>query len=314
MIRPPGKIKFALLARLGAMAFLAFMASLASPTSASSAKKLNVVVSIRPLHSLVAGVMKGAGQPQLLVDGGTPHNFSLKPSNARALQRADIVFWVGPSLEQFLVSPLKTLARKAQTISFEKNRYLSLHTVRSSHQNQSHGHSSQTIDPHIWLDPLNAREMIKQIAKTLGKADPARKDIYELNSRAMIKRLEALTPQIQEKLTPVRGTLYVTLHDAFLYFEKRFRLSYAGSIALTPDHPPGARHLRELRQRIKNQKISCVFSEPQARSKLVKLLIEGSNAKTASLDALGNNQKKGPELYFTLLQNNARAFLSCLRP
>ncbi len=309
MIRTLGNLKAALLL-LGALAFLSTFTS--TDSIASSAKKLKVVVSIRPVHSLVAGVMVGAGQPQLLVEGSTPHSYSLKPSNARALQQADLVFWIGPSLEQFLLSPLKTLARKARIVSFEKSLYSSFRATRTDLQSHNHPHTN--MDPHIWLDPLIAQKMVMQINQTLRTADPAHAALYASNAQRLIQQLDALTQQIKRKLTPVRTRPYVTLHDAFLYFEKRFKLRYAGSIALTPDHAPGARHLRTLRQRIKKQKISCVFSERQARSNLIKRLTQGTRAKTASLDTLGNGLEKGPELYFTLLQNNARAFFSCLRP
>jgi len=311
MIRSSGKIKKAILALLVAIAFLT------SPTSATTPKKLNVVVSIAPLHSLVAGVMRDVAEPYLLIKQGSPHDYALKPSQARALQNADVVVWMGPRLEVFLISPLKSLASKADIVTLEKSKGLTtqfVHSQTSGNHKHAHKTGNEKIDPHMWLDPQNARAFVISIATALSNKDPRHKNMYWKNARQMITRLDVLTTQIQKQLTSVRQQAYLTYHDAFIYFERRFNLNYAGSVSGSDDHSPGARQLKILRNKILNGNIKCLFGEVKSRSIHVKPLIAGTPVRTQAIDALGNGLEKGPELYFTLLQNNARAFLSCLHP
>lgn len=271
---------------------------------------INVVASFKPIHSLVAGVMNGVGQPHLLLESGSPHTYALKPSNARALQHADLVFWIGPRLETFLAEPLKTLARKARITPLGKVEKLTRHPSRNKNHNHDHDHGSN--DPHMWLDPVNAKAFIKAISVALAERDPDHTSEYMKNAQAMTARLEKLTHELQATLAPIKNKPFLTFHDSFQYFEKRFGLNHAGSIAINPDRQPGARHLVGLRKMIKQRRISCIFSEPQFRPKLIRLIIEGSSTRIGTLDPVGARLKKGPELYVSLLRNNARAFISCL--
>ncbi len=277
--------------------------------------KINVVATIKPVHSLVAGVMLGVGNPHLLVASGSPHTYALKPSDAAALQSADLVVQIGPAIETFLIEPLKSLAGKSHILTLADTKFRTRHVIHSEetrHSKNANRLKPRTIDPHIWLDPQNARGFVMAIATALSSLDPTHKYLYWQNTKQMIARLDRLTAQIQSDLIPVRERPYLSFHDALIYFERRFNLNYAGAIAVHLDQQPGARHLRDLQQKIKAQHITCVFSEPQFRSKLVDLVVEGANVRTASLDIIGADIEKGPELYFSLLRNIARAFLSCL--
>ncbi len=296
-------------------AFLLGFFYLALAVAQPAQAKLNVVATIKPIHSLVASVMQGVGEPHLLVESGSPHTYALKPSDAAALQSADLVVQVGPAIENFLIEPLKTLAGKAQILTLADTKFRTRHVIHSEEKRHSKNPNRLkplTIDPHIWLDPQNARGFVIAIATILSSLDPTHKTLYWQNSKKMIARLDRLTAKIQSDLIPIRERPYLSFHDAFIYFERRFNLHYAGAIAIHPSQQPGARHLRDLRQRLKAEHITCVFSEPQFRSKLVDLVIEGASVRTASLDSIGADIEKGPELYFSLLKNIAQAFLSCL--
>ena len=299
--------------RLPAPLFLLLLMSfiLALPHPGHTRSKMRVVATIKPIHSLVAGVMKGIGKPYLLIKNGSPHHTSMRPSEARALQKANLVFWVGPELETFLISPMQVLADKALIISLKKSKGLTLHVV---HETQSHNHRHQPkmIDPHIWLDPRNAQAMIAAIAKALSHKDPDNKEAYGSNAEKMISRLDHMTDWIQTALMPLRTKPYMTFHDDFQYFERRFNLTYAGSIITVSGRRAGARQLKKLRDIIRRKNIKCVFSEPRFKPALVDLLIEGSKARGGSLDLIGANLAPGPELYFTLLDKLAKSFKACL--
>jgi len=266
-----------------------------------------VLVSIKPLHSLVAGVMEGIATPQLLVKGGgSPHGYTLRPSEARALSKADLVIWVGPELESFLVKPLTTLGKQAHSLELEKALRDSLLDKRHSgtwempahhHQNE---HGTAT-DLHLWLDPRLAQKIVFLTAETLTKIDPDHQQQYRDNRDKVIARLKQLDARLKEQLAPYRGVPYIVFHAAYQYFEAAYGLNAVGSITIDPERKPGAKRVKEIRDKIIQLKARCVFSEPQFKSQLVTTIIKGTGAKTGTLDPLGADLKAGPDAYFQLL-------------
>ncbi|WP_165218962.1 zinc ABC transporter substrate-binding protein [Affinirhizobium pseudoryzae] len=134
-----------------------FAAGTMAATTAAAAP--DVVVSIKPIHSLVAAVMQGVGEPKLIVDGAaSPHTFTMKPSNARTIEGADVVFWIGPNLEAFLDKPLDALAGKAtvvalgdvagvETLPFREGGPFEAHDHGDDdHDHADHGHADHGHD------------------------------------------------------------------------------------------------------------------------------------------------------------------------
>lgn len=309
-----------------------------------------VVASIKPLHSLVAGVMQGVAEPLLLLPGGaSPHDYSLKPSDVRALANARVVFWVGPELERFLVKALRNQGVHTQSVALLDAPGIRLLPLRAggvweSHQhgpegaaeqnaphtheqqthetatatpeNQSgtphHAHQDASQDFHIWLDPLNAIAMVQRIATVLSETDPAHRLDYERNSAVLIERLNQLNQKLTEELAPVRNQPYIVFHDAYQYFERRYDLQAVGSITLDPERRPGARRIAEIQTRIRSDKVRCVFSEPQFQPALMETLITGSDAQRGILDPLGAELTAGPHAYFQLMQELSAALRTCL--
>ena len=449
-------------------------------STAASTADVNVVASIKPVHSLVASVMQGVSEPSLLVKGaGSPHTYSLKPSQAKELQAADIVFWMSHDLEAFLENSIESIAKNAKAVSLmdshgliklnfreggafdahdhghddhgddkhddhghdkhaehgdhafewagvfdlsagtyewsfakvggeyadpamkmvilqagdieeseelaenlldaknleakenndslvakEKAYSLNLDETREvtkfavkiskdgkyafftehmpfefeadehffkdsegknvepiaqipdvgHHDEHAHHdeHGHDEVDPHVWLDPQNAKSLVHEIEEHLAKIDPSNAAKYEANAKAVMKKLDALTKEIEADLKPIRDRGYVVFHDAYQYFEKRFGVSAVGSITVSPEVLPGAERVAELRDKVKSLNASCVFSEPQFEPKLVKTITENTAAGTGVLDPLGANVKDGPELYFTLIRNMAKSLKDCL--
>ncbi|MBL8258226.1 MAG: zinc ABC transporter substrate-binding protein [Candidatus Competibacteraceae bacterium] len=289
-----------------------------------------VAASIKPLHSLVAGVMHGVAEPALLVQGGaSPHDYSLRPSDARALSEADAVFWIGPELETFLVKPLDNAKERVRSIRLSDAPGLAVLPLRSGgawethahdpatpgehrHANAAHGDEKFGRDAHVWLDPRNAVAMVRHIVSALGEVDPAHRADYERNGALLIERLEQLDRQIAAELAPVRERPYIVFHDAYQYFERRYGLGAAGSVVLSPEQRPGARRITEIRSRIRGLKVRCVFSEPQFQPALVETLLAGSAAHRGVLDPLGAELPAGPEAYFQLLRGLSASLRDCL--
>ncbi len=282
----------------------------------TEASELRVLTSIKPVHSLVAAVMAGVGKPELLIKGAnSPHNFSMKPSDARALSQADIIFWIGKDIEVSLTRPLKTLAATAAVVELSKTPGLELLASRSggiTEQGQAKNPSPGKIDPHFWLNPDNAKVMVEEIARILSLSDTKNASRFAANGAALIARLNALNQELETKLKPVKTVPFIVFHDAFQYFEKRFSLNALGTITLNPDRAPGARKIIQIREKIISANVSCVFSEPQFKPAIVKTVIQNTSAKMASLDPLGIDIPAGPDAYFLLLRSITNSLVSCL--
>ena len=303
---------------------------------------IKVVTSIKPVHSLVSGVMVGVGVPSLIIDGaGSPHTYSLKPSQAQQLQDAKLVFWVGDELETFLEGPIENIAQNATAIKLIDAHGLKKIKFREGGMFDDHGHDDHDehdhekhhdhddekhakkehddhedhdghddhghgeFDPHVWLDPVNAKAIVHEIEEALVKADPEHASTYEANAHKMMDKIDSLTAELREELEPVHEKGFIVFHDAYQYFEQRFDMAAIGSITVSPEVMPGAERVSELREKISDSSATCVFSEPQFEPKLIETLVEGTGARTGVLDPPGATLAKGPDLYFQLIKNMA---------
>lgn len=312
-----------------------------------------VVVSIKPVHSLAAGVMSGVAEPTLLIEGGaSPHAYALKPSEAEALQNADVVFWIGEEMETFLEKPLEALPTHATVVAlheadgvvllpFREGDERESHADHHTEHDEDHGHgddhghehaekhgdkrdNGQAEDHadehahgeenmHIWLDPNNAAAMVARMVGVLSEVDPANAARYRVNGDTLKSRLAALNSAIESQLEPIKATPYVVFHDAYPYFENRYGLSPAGSITVDPDRRPSAQRIGAIRNKIAETGAVCVFSEPQFEPAIVATVIEGTAAKSAVLDPLGADIDSGPDAYFQLIRNVAASLRGCLQ-
>jgi len=177
---------------------------------------------------------------------------------------------------------------------------------------ETHGHDEDEFNAHVWLDPLNAGAMVREIADRLSQADPANAAAYAANADRIVAKLNDLVTEIDAELAPVKGRGYVVFHDAYQYFETRFEVSAVGSITVSPEVLPGAERVRDLQSKVRRLDARCVFSEPQFEPKLVVTVTENTKAETGVLDPLGATITAGPELYFTLIRNLAGSMRDCL--
>ena len=310
---------------------------------------VKVVTSIKPIHSLASYVMDGVGKPDVIVDGyNSPHGFSLKPSHAKMLENADLVIWVGEDLEAFLEKPLNTIAKKAKNIEVmdlkgikklefrEKNifeghddhghdEHKDEHKEhghdehKDEHKEHGHdehkekdaheGHHHGEHDPHVWLDPMNAKVIVKEITKQLVQLDSKNSAAYKANSKKALADIDKLTKAIKKDLN--KDLRFVVFHDAYQYFENRFNIKVLGALTVNTDVMPGAEQLSEIREVIEHEKVNCIFSEPQFNPSIIKSIAKDTKVKTGILDPLGAKLDKGKNLYFDLLNDMASSFKGC---
>ena len=352
------------------LAGIAAAALAAHSTIAVAAEPPAAVASIKPIHSLLSGVMEGVGQPTLLVRGGaSPHTWTLRPSDAHALEHADLVVWVGDELESFLVQPIEALTGDAYVLELSRAEGITLLRMREGgtwdehghddegeghdddhadhedeheddhaetkegdhddhdekvagvhgdededvhvHHEDEHEHEHGEFNMHLWLDPENAEVIVGAMADALARLDPERESLYRENETALKSRLHALDGELKDAYAPVRDRGFVVFHDAWQYLDTRYGLRAVGSVTVSPEQAPGAARLSEIREKITDAEATCVFAEPQFEPRLVRTLVEGTGAAAGTLDPLGAALGDGPDLYFDLMRENARAFRAC---
>ncbi len=298
--------------------FLAFLFLLSAAPLRAGAPR--IVADIAPVHGIVAEVMAGVAMPDLLLTPDmSPHHVTLRPSQARAMEQADLVVWMGPALTPWLEKALTSLRKQDGTVTL-----LTLpgtvvlpyrHASDDRHQpddDDGHGHDhghDGAADPHAWLDPRNAALWAEVIAERLSGIDPDHADRYRANARAFAMRLAALEREIAVQLAG--SAPHVVYHDAFQYFENRFGLSFAGALAAGDVAGPGAAHLAALRDYVARHGITCAFHEPQLDPRLLKSAFDGLDIRIGMLDPLGRDLARGPGFYDALLRNLAAGFALC---
>jgi zinc transport system substrate-binding protein len=321
---------------------LAALVAVISCCSAASAlaEPPKVLTTIKPLQALAASVMADVGKPSLLLRAtASAHTYALKPSDVQAIQRADLLFWIGPGYEAFMAKTVAALPKNARVVQMSKVRGLKLLPTRegglweehsdgeaapankitasrSSHSGHSHshthGHGDSEEDMHLWLDPANAKVILTAMSDALGRADKANATRYAANAKAASAEIDALSAELTTKLAPLKDKPFIVFHDAYQYYEKRFGLNAVGSITVTPDRVPGPRRLSELRKKITDQGALCVFSEPQFTSGLVDTVLSGTKARGGVLDPLGAAAPEGADGYAGLMRGIANGLSACL--
>ena len=304
--------------------------------------EIKVVTSIKPIHSLAIYLMDGVGKPDLIVDGfNSPHGFSMKPSHAKMLQNADLIFWIGEDLESFLEKPLNSIAKKAEKIELIEIKGLNVLKFRErnifdEHDHDDHakkkddhddhddhdkkeddhddhdgheGHGHGEYDPHIWLDPINAKVILKEMTEHLIENDLKNASTYKSNLDKALNDIDKLTIDVMTELN--ESTSSIVFHDAYQYFEERFNVKILGAFTVNTDVMPGAEQLSEIREIIEHDKVKCIFSEPQFNPDIIKVVAKDMNIKTGVVDPLGATLNPGKDLYFDLIRNMSASFKGC---
>ena len=301
-------MKFLTFARHLLMLFMLFFPA--------GAQAQGVIVSIKPLHSLVSAIMGDTGKPTLLIEGTqSPHGYQLKPSQISALHEADIIFYTAPELESFLVRPMESLPENVRKIALIEARNIKILPRRSGglwEEDEDEPSSPSMRDPHIWLNPDNAKALAHEIMLELSAQYPERAEIYRQNEMQLEEKLDRLKGELSAGLVPYKNKPFIVFHDAYQYFEEYFGLSGAGSITLEPEQEPGIKRISEIREKLRASNVTCVLAEPQFSRKLVETVTNGTQAKTGILDPIGADIEAGPELYFTMMKQMAGNLQTCL--
>ncbi|MGE3320109.1 MAG: zinc ABC transporter substrate-binding protein [Candidatus Berkiella sp.] len=287
-------------------------------------KAPSVAVTLKPVHSLVASVMAGVAEPALLLpDGASPHTFSLKPSTLKTLKEADLIVWVGPSLETFMVKPLSSLNPAYGVIEIQSLQDLLKLPLREgrewqhsdpedSHEHE-HDHSHDGFDPHVWLSNANAQAIVKATEQRLSKHDPEHAKQYQSNAQKTLKQLQALKKTLQAELAPVQSEPFLVYHDGYQYFENDYDLKAVGTMVLNPHIPLSAHGLAQIKELINTHGIKCVFKETEFNEHVIQKSLGDLPIRIQELDPLGVHIQQGPQHYEKTLLQLGKTLQECLQ-
>ncbi|WP_028669675.1 zinc ABC transporter substrate-binding protein [Saccharospirillum impatiens] len=298
---------------------LAVLMVIMSPVGAETGPP-RVLVSIAPLHSLVAQVMAGVAEPELVYETRqSPHSSAMTPRQLKAVVETDLLFWIGPELETALARLLPRLRDDAQAFDLHDfDGGMTLLPMRDTLFSESeigdeHDHDHGDLDPHVWLSLDNARVFVDFVEARLVEHDPDNRSRYQRNADQTRTRLAGLGEQIDRHLETSRETPYILFHDGFQYFEQDQSLNGLGALVLNPDIPPGPRTIARLRDLAAPYDRVCLFREPQYSERwLLPLVNDLDKATLGTIDPLGQLSEPGAGLYADMMLRLASDLAACL--
>ncbi|TNI43827.1 zinc ABC transporter substrate-binding protein ZnuA [Aeromonas veronii] len=292
-------------------------------------RAIEVLTTIKPLGFIAAAITDGVSEPKVLLPtGASPHDFSLRPSDIRSINSADLVVWVGPELEGFMAKPLANHPH-ALALTQVEGMPLFNYATQDSHDSHDHddhdhaahehgehdegheGHHHEGVDPHIWLGPTQAKVIAKAIASELGKLDPANQARYDANLAAFDTKVDAKDKVIAGQMKAVNEKGYFVFHEAYGYWERHYGMSSKGHFTVSPERRPGAKTLVDIRKALEDKQASCIYAEPQFSPAVIESVARNTGAKVLLLDEVGEQVPLGPDGYPQFMQQLADAFAQC---
>ena len=279
-------------------------------------RAIEVLTTIKPLGFIAAAITDGVSEPKVLLPtGASPHDFSLRPSDIRSINSADLVVWVGPELEGFMAKPLANHPH-ALALTQVEGMPLFNYATQDSHDSHDHdegheGHHHEGVDPHIWLGPTQAKVIAKAIASELGKLDPANQARYDANLAAFDTKVDAKDKVIAGQMKAVNEKGYFVFHEAYGYWERHYGMSSKGHFTVSPERRPGAKTLVDIRKALEEKQASCIYAEPQFSPAVIESVARNTGAKVLLLDEVGEQVPLGPDGYPQFMQQLADAFAQC---
>jgi zinc/manganese transport system substrate-binding protein len=284
----------------------------------SAPKKLKVVTTFLPAYCFAANVAGDAADVEnLLPPNVSPHEYQLSSRDMTKLSEADLVVMNGLGIEHRMSKALRSAGvTNAKTVVLSQGMEKELIPGAGSPDHESgrqgHFHEEGASNPHLWLDPALAMQAVQTVARAFAKADPANASAYQENARSYAQRLEKLNQEIAKTLQPVQRIPFITFHNAFAYFARRYQLQIPAVVEEQPDVPPSARKVASLLRLIRKAKIKAIFTEPQSSPKLARMLARDSGIALASLNTLETGEIN-PNAYEEGLRQNAHTLLSTLQ-
>jgi zinc transport system substrate-binding protein len=257
-----------------------------------------VAVSIKPLEHLVAALTDGVTTPQLVVrTGQDPHHISLRPSERRLLAKADLLLWVGPSMEL----PLVELVQQIDAAVLTAETLPQLQRISAG----------TALDPHLWLDTRNAWRIAAAFTQQLIALDAANALQYEANLERFGQQLQQLHEALQQQFAQQAPRQWAVYHNAFRYLEQEFALPPALTLRESDNVDPGLRSVLAFRKALQDAQLNCMVIEPGMHDHDLDAMLDDDSLRTVEADVLGVTLPVAADSFTTLISNVATAIQSC---
>jgi zinc transport system substrate-binding protein len=288
------------------------------PGSAYAEIPDTIVVSIKPLYSLVSHLTEGISKPVLLMKQmQSPHHYNMRPSERRLLANAKMIIWTGPQMESYLNKIIEQQSNSTIIVSAMQAENLKLLSKRNFHSHHRNEHTSAAsneelnmIDPHIWLSADNSMAISKHITALLIHYDPENTEQYNKNLETLLSKIEQMKGFIKTNLKS-HNEPFIAYHDAFQYFEDENKLNYIDSINLSDETGVSLKHLHQIKRRIEQHNIQClVYQAPKPA--IIDTLISQNSVKAVALDPLGVNIDDDKNAWFVIMRQLTLNFNHCL--
>jgi zinc transport system substrate-binding protein len=285
-----------------------------------------VVASMKPLGFIASAIADGVTDTQVLLpDGASEHDYSLRPSDVKRLQNADLVVWIGPEMEAFMDKSTQSIAEQKKVTIAQLDGVKPLLMKGADDDDDEHGHEHANgeksdgghhhgiYNMHLWLSPEIARLSAVAIHDKLLELMPQSRAKLDANLKDFEAKLAATDKQVSNELAPLKGKGYFVFHDAYGYYEKHYGLTSLGHFTVNPEIQPGAQRLHEIRTQLVEQKATCVFAEPQFRPAVIEAVARATSVRMGTLDPLGIGIKLGKDSYPQFLSQLGHQYSSCLK-
>jgi zinc transport system substrate-binding protein len=280
----------------GGLAILLFLLALSSGALRAEEARLQIVTTIKPLQLLVMAIAGDEQTVDVLLDPRmSPHDYQLRPSERKKLDRANVVFWIGPGMETFMVPVLSALDRRVTVVAL--------------------GDGVAAGDPHLWMDPLLSVALGYKIADALEKLAPTNDQRWRNNAARLEGLLTAEDKQLRERFAGIeRPRGYMVAHDAYGRFETRYGLRHSAALTDSSDLPPSAQHIAQIEAALRSGTISCVMREQTAPPKLLQTLLKGRDARVEVIDAMALEIPLRGDAIVDFYRQLGAAMSRCLMP
>jgi len=283
---------------------VAFLLLLVSSVSSADSSPSEIVVSIKPIHSIVTGLMKDIGTPALLIkDPQTPYDFTVTANETAQLNAAKLVIWVGPELEKNLEPIIAQLPSSTTVVELLANSRLKILPSRSD---------PSLRDPFFWMDDRNVIILVDELTELLMQIDPARSHVYARNRREMLVPLRRIDKEYEYGYRGLKAGVGVTYFDTLQYFEQAYALGILDRVTGTPWDVEKAANMLKVRNRIQQNEAVCLFVDTSMHAGNLELIVKDQQVNIGKLDVLGRNFSAGADLYLKMMQYNTDVIKQCL--
>ncbi|WP_106448960.1 metal ABC transporter solute-binding protein, Zn/Mn family [Trichococcus alkaliphilus] len=284
-----------------------------SDETAVSEDGIQVVTTFYPMYDFAKNVVGDNGEVSVLLDAGQEsHGYEPTPQDIAAIADADVFVYNSDEMETWVPSVLESI-ESSDVIVVEAAEDIALFELEEAAEEEhsdEEGEAAHNVDPHVWLDPVYAQELVSAILAGVLEADEANKESYEANAAAFNEKLAELDAAYQTAFESAENRTFVVQHAAFGYIARRYELTEVAVSDVSSDAEPNPAKLAELQQFMIDNQITTVYYSDSASSKTAETLAEEAGATLevlSPLEGITDEDQEAGKDYLSVMEENLTA-------